>query len=184
MRVVVGRVGRAHGLGGEVAVQVRTDDPQARFAVGAVVFPTVAGTDSPGSGWPESLQVCSVRWHSGRLLLRFAQCPDRTAVEALAGAVLQADVDVAAAGDDPEEFHDLALIGLSVYDSAGTQLGQVSGVLHLPAQDVLVVRDGSAELLVPFVSALVPIVDLAGRRVVVDLPSGMEPESTVAADGQ
>lgn len=180
MLVVVGRIGRAHGLGGEVAVEVRTDEPERRFAVGSVLQP-VTGQQAGSaigpaqSGWPSMLTVAAVRWQSGRLLARFSELADRTAVEGLAGALLAAEVDITAPGSDPEEFHDLALVGLAVRDTVGADMGRVVGVTHLPGQDLLVVAlaDGGAEILVPFVSQIVPTVNLVGGFIVLEPPPGL-----------
>jgi 16S rRNA processing protein RimM len=167
MRVVVGRIGRAQGVRGEVTVEVRTDAPEERFSPGARVFP------SGRAGLPDTLEVAGHRWQNGRLVLRVVGVSDRTAAEALRGALLEADVDLADTG--PDEFHDLALVGLVVRDIAGTDLGRVSEVLHLPGQDLLAVaRADQPELLVPFVKAIVTTVDLASGVVVVDLPEGLD----------
>jgi 16S rRNA processing protein RimM len=166
LRLVVGRIGRAHGLRGDVAVEVRTDDPDLRFAPGSVLL-----TDPPEVG---PLTVESAKLHSGRLLLRFAGVADRTPAEALAGTLLVIDVDPDARPEDPEEFYDHQLVGLAVRTVAGADVGEVSDVLHLPVQDVLAVRrpDGS-ESLVPFVSEIVPVVDLDAGHVLVDPPPGL-----------
>lgn len=167
MRVVVGRIGRAQGIRGEVTVEVRTDAPEERFSPGARVFPTGR------AGLPDTLEVAGLRWQNGRLVLRLVGVADRNAAEALRGAVLEADVDLT--DTDEDEFHDLALVGLRVTDAAGSELGRVAEVLHLPGQDLLAVaRAGQPELLVPFVKAIVTSVDLAGGCVVVDLPAGLD----------
>jgi 16S rRNA processing protein RimM len=98
------------------------------------------------------------------------------AVRALAGVILEADVDVSAPGGDPDQFHDLALVGLSVTAPDGSAIGSVVGVIHLPGQDLLeIAATGSTgePFLVPFVHALVPVVDLAAGVLVVDLPAGL-----------
>ncbi len=166
---VVGRVGRAHGLRGEVMVEVRTDDPERRFGPGASVR-----TDPGG----RTLTVEHGRVHSGRLLVRFEGIHDRNAADALRGALLVVEIDPQERPDDPEEFYDHQLEGLRAVTVDGEPLGEVTEVLHLPAQDVLaLLRDDSGdELLVPFVSAIVPVVDLEGGRVVVDPPPGLLPE--------
>lgn len=167
MRVVVGRIGRAQGIRGEVTVEVRTDAPEERFSPGAVL------SLGNRAGSPAEVTVAGHRWQGTKLVLRLAGVDDRTAAEALRGALLEAEVDIAAVEDD--EYHDLALVGLRVLDLAGTELGQVAEVLHLPGQDLLAVaRPGGAELLVPFVHAIVPLVDLVAGRVVVDLPDGLD----------
>jgi 16S rRNA processing protein RimM len=166
VRLIVGRVARAHGIGGEVAVDVRTDDPDARFAEGNVL-----DTDPAERG---PLTVEQTRWHSGRLLVRFAQIPDRTGAEALRGTLLVADSATSAAPVDDDEFWDHDLVGLRAVTAAGVALGTVENVLHPPGPPLLAVRrpDG-AELLVPFVRAIVPTVDVAAGQLVVAPPDGL-----------
>lgn len=166
MDVVVGRVGRAHGTRGEVSVQVRTDDPDGRFAPGSVL-----ATD-PGEAGP--LTVTAARWHAGRMLVLFEEVPDRTAAEGLAGTFLVVDTAADAPLEDPEEFYDHELVGLEAVTVAGAVLGAVDSVLHVPGQDLLAVRgpDGR-EVLVPFVARIVPTVDVPGGRLVVDPPPGL-----------
>lgn len=167
--VVVGRVGRPQGIRGEVTVEVRTDDPDERFAEGAVLL-----TDPAERG---PLTVAQARDHSGRLVVAFAGVPDRNAAEALRDTLLLVDVRTLAPIDDPDEFHDWQLRGLAAVLGDGTAVGTVADVLHLPQGDVLVVArggaEGAGEVLVPFVRAIVPTVDLAGRRVVLDPPPGL-----------
>ena len=166
LRLVVGRIGRAHGLRGDVAVDVRTDDPELRFAAGTVLL-----TDPPAVG---PLTVESGKAHSGRLLLRFAGVADRTAAEALRGTLLVVDVDPDERPEDPDEFYDHQLVGLRVRTLDLVDVGEVADVLHLPAQDVLAVRrEDGAEVLVPFVAAIVPVVDLDAGQVLVDPPAGL-----------
>ena len=175
MQVVIGRIGRPHGVQGLVTVTVRTDDPQLRFAPGASLL-----TDPPERG---PLVVAQVRAHSGRLLLSFVGVDDRGAAERLRGTVLVAQVDPLASPEDPEEFYDHQLIGLDVIGRSGASIGTVAQVLHLPGQDVLAIaRPAGAEVLVPFVAAMVPEVDLAGRRVLIDPPPGLMEDE--AEDGE
>jgi 16S rRNA processing protein RimM len=166
MLLVVGRVGRAHGLRGEVSVEVRTDEPEIRFAAGSVLT-----TDPAGAG---PLTVAGVRWPGGRLLLCFDEVADRGAAEGLRGVLLLVDASDDERPDDPDEFYDHQLAGLPVVTTAGTPVGEVSQVLHLAGQDLLAVRrtDGR-EVLIPFVAQLVPAVDLDDGRVVVDPPAGL-----------
>lgn len=166
MRVVVGRIGRAQGIRGDITVELRTDTPEERFAPGVVVF--LSGR----AGLPDRVTVAGHRWQNSRLILTIEGITDRSSAEALRGAMIEADVDLGVGADD--EFHDLALVGLQVREVNGHLLGHVSQMLHLPAQDVLVVaRTEGAELLVPFVVEMVPDVDLDGGFVVVDLPEGL-----------
>lgn len=164
--MVVGRLGRAHGLAGDVAVDVRTDEPDRRFAPG-----TVLHTDPEADG---PLTVASSRTQGGRLLVRFVGISDRAAAEALRGALLVVDVDPDERPEDEEEWYDFQLVGLRALDQHGGLLGEVTQVVHLPSQDLLALRttDGR-EALVPFVAAIVPVVDVAGGRVVLDPPPGL-----------
>jgi 16S rRNA processing protein RimM len=172
MRVIVGRIGRPHGIRGEVVIGVRTDEPDLRFAVGCVVDASRSAEDDlPADRAP--LKVATVRWHSGQLLVGFAGITDRTAAGELTGSWLSIDSSQLPATPDPDEFRDHELIGLSVRTTAGEPVGVVTDMLHY-GQDLLVVRraDGG-ESLVPFVQALVPEVDLGAGVVVIDPPPGL-----------
>lgn len=151
IEVTVGRIGRAHGLKGEVGIEVRTDEPGRRFVTGATLLLGQAR---------RPVTLSSVRWHRGRLVVTLEGYPDRTAVEPLAGELLTARVPSGERPSEPEEYFDRQLVGLRVLDHAGRQAGVVAEVLHLPAQEVLRVVTADGERLVPFVTALVPLVDL------------------------
>ena len=163
--VVVGTVGRAHGLRGEVTVRVHSDFAQERFAPGSVVH--------AGGVGGARLEVASSRWQGDVLVVAFRGYADRSRAETLRGTRLWARVE---AGQDAEgDFHDAALAGLQVRVGDAV-VGRIASVVHNPAQDLLVVDTPSGERLVPFVTALVPVVDLAGGYVeVVDLPGLLEP---------
>jgi 16S rRNA processing protein RimM len=164
MERVVARIGRAHGLRGEVSVDVRTDVPEQRFVPGAIF------TTEPADRGP--LTLLDVRDHGGVLLLSFAEVPDRTAAEALRGTLLVVEAD---ASDEPDAWYEDELVGLRVEDPAGGPLGVVVRLETGGAQDLLVVRPsaGGEHVRVPFVAALVPVVDVAGGRIVVDPPGGL-----------
>ena len=218
MQLVVGRVTRPHGVRGEVSVEVRTDDPDLRFSVGRVM-----ATDPAAAG---PLTVESVRWHSGRLLIRFDGIADRNQAEELRGTWLTLDSAEAGPTGDPDEFHDHELIGLAVVTTSGEPVGRVTDVRHF-GQDLLVIEPAPArspagpeagpdeagpdeggpagvgpvpagpaqagrgpggpalagrarpggglgtELLVPFVAAIVPEVNVAAGRLVIDPPPGL-----------
>ena len=171
MSLVLARIGKPHGLNGEVTVQLHTSDPEARLAVGAVLD-TEAGT---GTGVPRALTVRSTRVHNGVWLVGFEEIPDRTGAESLRGTRLVVDAaDVLPAADEDDVFTEEQLRGLAVVDPAGTVLGEVGGLELGAAQDRLVILlpDGR-EAQVPFVAALVPEVDLEAGRVVVDAPPGL-----------
>lgn len=168
LEVVVGIVGRAHGLRGDVAVELRTDEPEVRFAPGSVLG--IEGSSS-------RLTVVTLRdAAAGRLVVRFDEASDRTAAEALRGRVLTVSVDAQRrpTGDDPEEYYDRQLRGLRVLDADGHEVGVVAEVIHLPSQDMLAVTTDGGERLVPFVSELVPHVDLAaGTAQLAEAASGL-----------
>jgi len=170
VRVIVGRIGRPHGIRGEVVIGVRTGEPDLRFTVGATLG---SGPTSDGDNPSGQLTVASARWHSGQLLVAFAGITDRTAAGELTGSWLSVDSSQLPATGDPDEFRDHELIGLSVRTSAGEAVGVVTDVLHY-GQDLLVVRppDGR-EHLVPFVKAIVPEVDVAAGLLVIDPPPGL-----------
>jgi 16S rRNA processing protein RimM len=171
--VVVGRVGKPHGIRGEVTVEVRTDEPDRRFPAGtALRVERPRGSAAP---WPV-LTVAATRWHQTTLLVRFEELTDRTTAESARGLLLHADVSADESPEDPEEFYDHQLVGLLAEDLGGRALGEVSAVLH-GAQDLLQVRTPEGrEALVPFVAALVPEVDVPGGRVVVaDRPGLVTP---------
>jgi len=168
--VVVGRLGRAHGITGEVSVEPLTDEPDRRFAVGAVLE---VSTDRPDDRVPSRLTVAATRWHQGRLLVRFAELGDRTAAETARGRRLTVPVDPAETPEDPDEFYDHQLVGLAVEDLAGEPVGTVSGIVHGAAQDLLCIDVAGREVLFPFVAALVPTVDVPAGRIVVDDRPGL-----------
>ncbi len=178
LELVVGRIGKPHGLRGEVSVVVRTDEPDDRFAEGAVLHagPPRAGGEG-ADPVPEVLTVTGRRWHQGRLLVTFAEVPDRNAAEAARGTVLHVRLPPDASPEDPDEFYAHQLVGLEVHDEQGVRLGEVVRLVPGAAQDLLAVRtEDGREALVPFVAALVPEVDLAGGRIVVaDRPGLVAP---------
>jgi 16S rRNA processing protein RimM len=167
--LLVGVVGRPHGLRGELVVAVRTDSPEERFAPGAVLTRRLPdGTDAG------LLTVEAARPHSGRLLVRFVEAPDRDAAEALRGSRLLVDAATLPPTGDPDEFHVHQLEGLSAELEDGTVVGTVREIAHGPGGELLVVaRPDAPDALVPFVRAIVPTVDLDGRRVVLTPPEGL-----------
>ena len=165
---VVARIGKPHGIRGEVTVQLHTDDPAGRFIPGRVL-PTRAASDS---GTPKTLTVRSARDHNGTWLLGFEEIPDRTGAEGLRGALLLLPADAPEVEDDAWYAQDL--VGLRAERPDGRLIGTVTGLVVGAAQDRLVLdlaSGGTAE--VPFVRALVPVVDVPGGRVVIDPPEGL-----------
>jgi 16S rRNA processing protein RimM len=165
VQLVVGRIAKAHGVGGEVSVDVRTDSPDERFALGSTL-----ATDPAEIG---PLTIERARWHSGRLLVRFAGVPDRSAAETLRGTLLVVDSATSPPAGDPDDFWDHDLIGLTAQTTDGRSLGVITDVLHPPGPDVLSLDVAGQNVLVPFVRAIVPVVDLAAGRVVIDPPEGL-----------
>jgi 16S rRNA processing protein RimM len=166
VQLVVARVGRAHGIKGEVTVEVRTDEPELRLAPGAVL-----ATD-PASAGPLTIETGRV--HSGRLLLRFAGVQDRNAAEALRNTLLIAEVDPDELPEGEDEYYDHQLIDLDVVTRDGAEVGRITEISHLPSQDLFVVEcpDGS-EVLIPFVEEIVIEIDLGEQRAVIDPPPGL-----------
>ena len=156
VEVRVGIVGRAHGIRGDVVVELRTDDPELRFAEEVVL------REENGR---RRFTVDGSRWHSGRLLVRFRELTDRTAAEKARGVVLVTEVDADERPDDPDELYDRQLIGLRVVDAAGTDRGAVTQVVHVPGQDLLEVDTAIGKRLVPFVNEIVVDVDLAAQTI-------------------
>ncbi len=160
--VVVGRIGPAHGLKGEVFVEPRTDEPGRRFAPGATLrTPTAA------------LTVATSRTHSGKLVVRFEEIDGRNAAEAARGTELTCLVDPDERPEDPEEFYDHQLIGLRVETTDGDLVGELARIEHGAAQDLLVITAPDREILFPFVSVFVPQVDVPGGRIVIDDQPGL-----------
>jgi 16S rRNA processing protein RimM len=177
VEVVVGVIGRAHGIRGDVAIDIRTDEPQVRFADGAVLR---------AESGARRFTVVAAREHSGRLLVRFAELADRTAAEAVRGTVLVVDVDPAELPEDEDEFYDRQLVGLRARAADGSLVGTVLSVLHLPFQDTLEIQTSAGPRLVPFVTEVVPRVDLAaGELQLADLPgllSDLEDQPDAGSD--
>lgn len=166
MLVAVGRIGRPHGIRGDVTVEVLTDDPDVRFAPGSALV-----TDPPDVG---PLTVTGSGRSGAVTTLHFERVDDRDAAETLRGTVLQVDTADLPDLTDADDFYDHQLIGLAAVDPSGAALGTVTAILHAPAAPVLTVArpDGGDEL-VPFVSAIVTEVDLAAGRLTIDPPDGM-----------
>ncbi len=171
MLLTVGRVVRPHGIRGEVVVEIHTDEPDQRFAAGAELL---AESPHRRTGPPARLRVAASRPHQKRLIVAFEGVEDRNAAEELRGVLLRVDSGDLPEPEDPDEYFDHQLVGLAVVDTAGERIGVVARIDHAPASDLLVVeRPDGRTALVPFVTALVPEVDLPGGRIVVDPPPGL-----------
>ncbi|MFT4008515.1 MAG: ribosome maturation factor RimM [Nocardioidaceae bacterium] len=167
----MGRIGKAHGIKGEVSVEPRTDEPERRFAPGAVL-----AAERPDGTSAGTLTVESVRWHHSRLLVRFAEVPDRAAAEEARSLVLSVEIDPTESPTDPDEFYDHQLVGLTAFTTAGEPVGEVVEIIHTAGQDLLSIESEVGEVLVPFATALVPVVDVAsGRLEIADRPGLLTP---------
>jgi 16S rRNA processing protein RimM len=162
----VGRIGRAHGILGEATIEVRTDEPDRRFAIGNQV-----STDTHGD-----LKIISGRVHNGILLLGFDGFNDRNAIEKLRDTLLYAEVDINETSDVADEYHVLQLIGCQAILENGEVFGEVTDVINLPGQDLLAVKTSDGEQLIPFVHQLVPTVDITNKKITVIPPALTERE--------
>lgn len=170
LHVAVATIGRAHGLRGEVALVLRTDQPSERLARGRVLD-VVGGPD----GAPRTLTIAATRTQQDRWYVRFEEVASRTDAEALRGAELELEIDrEEEAEEDPDAWYASELTDLAVRGADGRDLGVVADLEHYPAQDLLIVRtpDGRRVML-PFVEQLVPEVDLDARVIIADPPGGL-----------
>ncbi|WP_435973818.1 ribosome maturation factor RimM [Streptomyces sp. Qhu_M48] len=166
MQLVVARIGRAHGIKGEVTVEVRTDEPELRLGPGAVLH-----TDPASTG---PLTIETGRVHSGRLLLRFEGVRDRTGAEALRNTLLIAEIDPTEMPEEEDEYYDHQLMDLDVVLADGTEIGRITEISHLPSQDLFIVeRPDGTEVMIPFVGEIVVEIDLEEQRAVIDPPPGL-----------
>jgi 16S rRNA processing protein RimM len=171
----VGVVLRPHGVHGDVLVDVRTDVPQRRFRPGA----RLVASDRDGRARAVTVRVARPHSDAGRLVVGLREVTDRTEAATLSGASLHAHVPAADTAEEPDTYFDHQLVGLVVRDRQGTRLGEVVDVLHAPAQDLLVVeRPTGGQVLVPFVHAIVPVVDTVAGQLTVDPPGGLFEEES------
>jgi 16S rRNA processing protein RimM len=166
VQLVVARIGRAHGIKGEVTVEVRTDEPELRLAPGAVL------ATEPASTGPLTIETGRV--HSGRLILRFEGVKDRTGAEALRNTLLIAEVDPEELPEEEDEYYDHQLMDLDVVTKDGEEVGRITEISHLPSQDLFIVeRPDGSEVMIPFVESIVIEIDLEEQRAVIDPPPGL-----------
>ncbi|KPI01631.1 Ribosome maturation factor rimM [Actinobacteria bacterium OV450] len=166
MQLVVARIGRAHGIKGEVTVEVRTDEPELRLSPGAVLL------TEPASAGPLTIETGRV--HSGRLLLRFEGVKDRTGAEGLRNTLLIAEVDPSELPEEEDEYYDHQLMDLDVVLEDDTEIGRITEISHLPSQDLFIVeRPDGTEVMIPFVEEIVAEIDLEEQRCVITPPPGL-----------
>ncbi|TQL47601.1 16S rRNA processing protein RimM [Homoserinimonas aerilata] len=165
----VGRLTKAHGLKGAIKIELYTDDPGRRFVPGAVFTLQVPATSS----WHgKTIELIELKWFNSHPVAFFKDIPDRTTAESLVKAILWVDHDASEVSDEEDAWFDHQLVGLAVVRD-GRKIGSVTLVEHLPAQDLLHVETESGEVLVPFVKAIVPSVDLKSGTITVTPPAGL-----------
>ncbi len=174
----VGRLVKAHGLKGALKLELYTDNPERRFVPGAA-FTLQVPEASPGHG--KTITVREYRLMNGNPVVFLEGIDDRTAAEELVKAILWIDQDDATEQAEDDAWYDHQLVGLDVVRD-DVVIGRVARVDHFPAQDLLIVRVGENEIMVPFVTAIVPTVDLAAGRVIVTPPPGLFEELPDADD--
>jgi len=161
LQLVVGRIGRAHGVLGEATVQVQTDDPDVRFKVGAKL--------SLDNG--KDLTIRSARWHNQILLLAFDGIIDRNQIEELRDQMISAEVDITSLS--PGEYHYQQLLGCQVFLQSNQLIGEVDEIVKLPVQDLLSVAKNGKKVLIPMVKKIIISIDVLAKKIVVDPPEGL-----------
>ena len=174
----VGRLTKAHGLKGAIKLELFTDDPGRRFVPGAV-FTLQVPTGSPWHG--KKIELVELRWYNQHAVGFFKDVPDREAAEALAKAILWIDQDDEEQSGEEDAWYDHQLIGLAVVRD-GTRIGTIARLEHLPAQDLLIVKTPAGEVMIPFVKAIVPSVDITTGIVTITPPPGLLEELPEEAD--
>lgn len=164
MELMIGRVVKSHGIRGEVVVELTTDEPEIRFALGEVLHGKQGKKE-------HELTIKSTRMHQGRMLIKFEEIPDRTQADSLRGTKFWA---APLENDEGEEgFYDHELEGLKIIHN-GEEVGVVTGVMHGPAGEILeVLLNDKKEALIPFVHAIVPEVDLDAGTATITPPEGL-----------
>jgi len=179
----VGRLTKAHGLKGAIKVELYTDDPARRFTPGAT-FTLQVPTSSPWHG--KTLELNELKFYNGHPVAFFKDVPDRTVAESLVKAILWVDHDMSEVSQEEDAWFDHQLVGLRVLRD-GIDVGEVTQIDHFPAQDLLTIKTLTGEVLVPFVKAIVPSVDIVAGTMTVTPPAGLfeelpeEPEAEAAA---
>jgi 16S rRNA processing protein RimM len=161
LQLVVGRIGRAHGVLGEATIEVQTDDPDIRFQVGNKL------TLDDG----RQLTIRSSRWHNQILLLAFDGVADRNQIEELRDQLISSDVDLGSLA--PGEYHFQQLIGCEVFQQNGELIGAVDEIVKLPGQDLLSVSRAGGQVLIPMVKQIIIEIDVLAKKIVVNPPEGL-----------
>jgi 16S rRNA processing protein RimM len=165
----VGRLLKAHGLKGAIKLELYTDSPNERFMPGTVLELQVP-EDSPWFG--KTVKVTELRWYNSMPVVFLDGITDRNQAETLIRAILLVETDLAASPPEPEAWYDHQLVGLKVHRE-GSEIGEIARVDHFPAQDLLAIKTPSGEVLLPFVKAFVPEVDVDAGKVIITPPGGL-----------
>jgi 16S rRNA processing protein RimM len=165
----VGRLTKAHGLKGALKLELFTDEPERRFVPGAT-FTLQVPTSSPWHG--KTIELAELRWYNSHAVGFFVGVGTREEAETLVRAILWVDHDVTELPAESDAWYDHQLVGLRALRD-GVEVGRVARVDHLPAQDLLAIDTAAGEVLVPFVSAMVPTVDITAGTVTLTPPPGL-----------
>lgn len=160
--LAIGRVVRPFGLRGELRVQLLTEYPQQLVRLRTVYLGPTA----------EPWTVENVRLHKDAALFKLIDCDDRTAAEALRGALVQIALEDAVPLEE-DEYYEHQIVGMTVLEEDGTRLGKVSEIISTGANDVFVVVGPEGELLIPAIESVILEIDLDADRMVVHLLEGL-----------
>jgi 16S rRNA processing protein RimM len=160
---------KAHGLKGAFKLELYTDSPETRFKVGAVLDLQVPET-SPWFG--KTVSVKELRYYNASPVLFLNEVEDRSAADTLVKAILLVDADLEVLPEEPDAWYDHQLVGLKIIRD-GLEIGKVVRVEHLPAQDCLAIETAAGEVLMPFIKAFAPTVDIAKGEITVTPPGGL-----------
>ncbi len=165
MELVVGRLGRPHGVQGEISVEIRTDEPEERFKNGVTLFLKEN---------KKNLTVSTSRWHQQKMLVKFDEITDRDMADEIKGKTLMVTIDENQLENKKDQYYEFQLVNLNVKDNKNNLLGKVKEVISGNAQDLIVVEaNNQKEVMVPFVKQIVKDVDLVNKEIKMDPPPGL-----------
>jgi 16S rRNA processing protein RimM len=165
----VGRLVKAHGLKGAIKLELYTDSPDQRFKPGQILELQVPES-SPWFG--KTVTVSELRFYNQAPVLFLEGITDRNQAETLIKAILLIETELEELPVEPDAWYDHQLVGLDAVVN-GELVGKIARVDHLPAQDLLAIETSKGEVLIPFVKAIVPEVDIAQKRVLLTPPEGL-----------
>lgn len=165
----VGRLVKAHGLKGAIKLELYTDSPNERFTPGAELLLQVPDS-SPWHG--KTVNVKELRWYNQAPVIFLEGIEDRDQAETLIRAILLVNAETETLPAEPDAWYDHQLVGLTAVRD-GVPVGRVIRVDHMPAQDLLAIETANGEVLLPFVKAFVPAVDIATKTISITPPGGL-----------